>query len=69
MVIEEKISETLVKHSSDNGMYIRQVETGIEYSSAVDIVPCRYTYEETERKIEEILRKQEEENRMEESGI
>lgn len=65
MVIEEQISETLVKYSSDKGTYIRQVETGIEYSSAVDIVPCRYTYEETDKKIEEILRK-EEESKMEE---
>ena len=44
---------TLVKHESDAGKYIRQVETGREYSSAVDVIPCRYTYEETEREIEE----------------
>lgn len=43
---------TLIKHESDSGKYIRQVETGIEYESALDIVPCRYTYEETERDIE-----------------
>ena len=42
----------LIKHESDAGKYIRQVETGREYSSAVDIIPCRYTYEETEREIE-----------------
>lgn len=69
MIIETLIKangKTLIKHESDSGKYIRQVETGIEYSSAVDIVPCRYTYEETEREIEEIPHKQEEENRMEE---
>ena len=44
---------TLVKHESDAGKYIRQVETGREYSSAVDVIPCRYTYEEIEREIEE----------------
>ena len=45
---------TLIKHESDAGKYIRQVETGREYASAVDVVPCKYTYEETEREIEEI---------------
>jgi hypothetical protein len=45
---------TLIKHSSDSNKYIRQVETGIEYASAVDEIPCRFTYEETEREIEEV---------------
>ena len=26
---------------------IRQIETGAVYSEAVDVIPCRYTYEET----------------------
>ena len=43
---------TLIKHESDSGVYIRQVETGREYASAVDVIPCRYTYEETDRVIE-----------------
>lgn len=47
------VHENLVKHYSDKGMYILQVETGTEYSEAVDVVPCRYTYEETENPIEE----------------
>ena len=37
----------LVRHYSDSGMMLLQVETGIEYEDAVDVVPCRYTYEET----------------------
>lgn len=41
----------LIKHESDSGKMIRQVETGREYSSAVDVIPCRYTYEETEKDI------------------
>ena len=45
---------TLIKHESDSGFYIRQVETGIEYSSAVDVIPCRYTYEETGKVIPKI---------------
>ena len=55
MIIEEKLSDTLVKHSSDKGMFIRQLETGVEYAEAVDVVPCRYTYEETEREIEKSI--------------
>ena len=42
----------LIKHISDSGKYIRQIETGREYAVAVDEIPCRYTYEETERLIE-----------------
>ena len=44
---------TLIKHESDAGKYIRQVETGRDYSSAVDVIPCRFTYEESDREIEE----------------
>jgi hypothetical protein len=44
---------TLIKHESDSGKMIRQVETGIEYSSAVDVIPCKYTYEESEKDIPE----------------
>lgn len=41
----------LVRHYSDEGMMILQVETGIEYEEAVDVLPCRYTYEETDKPI------------------
>lgn len=54
MIVKEDINGRLIKHSSDNGVYIRQVETGIEYAEAIDVIPCRYTYEETDRPIEEI---------------
>ena len=37
----------LERHYSDKGVMIRQAETGEEYSDAVDVHPCRYTYEET----------------------
>ena len=55
-VISENIivgDRTLIRHKSDSNKYIRQVETGIEYASAVDVIPCRYTYEETEKEIPE----------------
>ena len=45
----------LVRHYSDSGMMILQTETGIEYEEAVDVVPCRFTYEETDKKIDDLL--------------
>lgn len=33
-------------------MKIRQVETETVYEDAVDVMPCRYTYEETDEPIE-----------------
>ena len=39
---------------SDSNMYIRQVETGIEYSEAVDVENAPYTYEETDKAIEHV---------------
>lgn len=46
--------EDLIRTSSDNGMMIKQVETGILYSEAVDIYPSQFNYEETDIFIEEI---------------
>lgn len=43
---------TLIKHYSDAGFMLLQVETGLKYADPVDVVPCRYTYEETEEYIE-----------------
>lgn len=43
---------TLIKHYSDAGVMLLQVETGMKYSDPVDVVPCRYTYEETDELIE-----------------
>ena len=36
---------------SDAGFYIVQNETGIKYSEAVDVMPCKYTYTETDEPI------------------
>jgi hypothetical protein len=44
----------LIKHESDAGKIILQVETGREYASAVDVIPCRYTYEETDKDISDL---------------
>ena len=43
---------TLIKHYSDAGFMLLQNETGIKYSDPVDLVPCRYTYTETDEYID-----------------
>lgn len=53
MIIEEIVEEgTRVRHYSDIGNYIEQIETGIIYEDAVDVIPCKYTYRETDEPIE-----------------
>jgi hypothetical protein len=44
----------LFRTYSDNNMRIRQVETGAEYSEAIDVEFVNYTYEETDTHIESI---------------
>ena len=53
MIIEQQINDTLVRHYSDVGVMIKQVETGTMYSDAVDVIPCRYTYQETDSPVEQ----------------
>lgn len=51
----------LVRTYSTENFYIKQVETGLEYTEAIDIgekvgedyKPSKYTYEETDKPIEE----------------
>lgn len=38
---------------SDTNMQIKQIETNILYSDAIDISPCPYTYEESNIPIDE----------------
>lgn len=52
MIKTEVLESGLIRTWSDKGYYIVQVETGIEYAEAID-VPNKYTYVESERKIEE----------------
>lgn len=53
MIITELLNDgTLIKHYSDLGVMLLQVETGIKYADPVDVVPCRYTYTETDELIE-----------------
>ena len=53
MIREEFLRDgTLVKHYSDAGFLIEKVETGARYGEAVDIVPCPFTYVETDERAE-----------------
>lgn len=53
MIQTEQITPKRVRHYSDAGMMIRQIETGILYEDAVDNEPCKYSYEETDEPIPE----------------
>lgn len=46
-------NKELLHTYSDSNKYILQVETNVKYGEAYDIIPCRYTYKETEETIEE----------------
>ena len=52
MIQTEQLNDRLVKTYSDEGFRIKQLETGRFYDEAIDVIPLRYTYEETEEKIE-----------------
>jgi hypothetical protein len=42
----------LYRTYSDEGFYLLQNETGVEYSEAVDVESSKYTYSETDKPIE-----------------
>lgn len=44
---------TLIMHYSDKNVMLLQNETGAEYDHPIDVVPCRYTYSETNKPIED----------------
>lgn len=59
MIIKEfyatrKDGVNLYKTSSDSGVYIRKVGTNEEYTEAIDVENAPYSYEETEKQIEEV---------------
>lgn len=53
MIKQEFYDVGLVRTYSDAGFRILQTETGIVYDEAIDVQPLRYTYSETEERIEE----------------
>ena len=53
MIREELIEKgERIHHWSDLNLKIRQIETGVVYDDAIDVLPCRYTYEETDEPID-----------------
>ena len=50
MLIQEQINNLLHTHS-DEGFYILQNETQQQYEEAWDVLPCKYTYTETDIEI------------------
>lgn len=52
-ILSEQISEFSIRHYSDQGFKIKQIETDILYDDAVDVIPCQFTYEETNIPISE----------------
>lgn len=47
-MIQTEMIDDRIRHYSDQNMMIRQVETDILYEDALDVIPCQYTYEETD---------------------
>ena len=68
MIIVELVDDdTRERRYSDKKMKLRQIETQVLYDDAVDVIPCRYTYEETDIPIDEEPELPEEPNMI--SGI
>jgi hypothetical protein len=54
MIIVELVdNDTRERRYSDQKMKLRQIETQVLYDDAVDVIPCKYTYEETDIPIDE----------------
>lgn len=49
---QDLISHICVDKETEKQYKIKQVETGNIYDEAIDVMPCRYTYEETDELIE-----------------
>ena len=68
MILTEFLNDnTLIRHYSDEGYLLLQVETGIKYLDPIDIIPCPYTYTETDEK--EVTDEEEENNGFIEQNI
>lgn len=52
-IIDNKFIKHYAEDEQGNKYYIKQMETGVEYSEAVDIIPCRYSYVVTDKIVEE----------------
>lgn len=57
ITLKSEIMGKFIKHYAEDEQgvkyYIKQVETGVEYDEAIDIIPCRYTYVVTDKLVED----------------
>lgn len=53
MIIIEDLGQ-VERRYSDNGVKIRQVETNTLWNDAINVKPCRYSYEETDTPIDDV---------------
>lgn len=69
MILQEFLNDgTLVRHYSDAGFLLLQNETGAKYADPIDVVPCAYTYTETDELIEQEDMNEEEITEIEEKA-
>lgn len=52
IIVESVDNDTRERRYSDKNVKLLQVETGILYDDAVDVIPCKYTYEESDEPID-----------------
>ena len=52
MLKYEVLDEKFCRHYSDDDKMIRKIGTNELYSEAVDLLPCKYAYEETDIEID-----------------
>jgi hypothetical protein len=45
-------NDNRIHHYSDTGFKLLQNETGLIYDDAIDVIPCKYTYSETDELVE-----------------
>ena len=43
----------VIRHYSDSNLRLRQIETDLLFDDAIDVMPCAFTYEETDIPIED----------------
>ena len=54
MILTELLNNgTLIKHYSDQGYLLLQVETSAKYLDPIDVNPCPFNYVETNEKVKE----------------
>lgn len=54
IVIESVDNDTRERRYSNQNVKLLQKETGHLYDDAVDVIPCRYTYEETDEPVDPV---------------